>query len=112
MPELNAEERDEIVDRAFKALASRPRRQILLMLAAGDGGCCTPGEICACDFSEQLGLGAPTISHHMRKLQDAGLVTSRKEGLWVYYQLRPEVIAAIANELRALVAGCCEPGEA
>jgi len=101
---------DELTDRVFKALASRPRRQILLMLATGAGAedarCCDASEICACVFSERLGLGASTVSHHMKVLHEAGLIASRKDGLWVYYTLRPEVIAAVAKELSVLMAGC------
>lgn len=107
--ETNAE---ELADRVFKALASRPRRQILLMLASGAGAadsrCCSANEICACVFSENLDIGAPTVSHHLKVLHEAGLVTSHKKGQWVYYSLRPEVIAAVAKELSALVSNCAK----
>ncbi len=62
-------------DLLFKALASGVRREIVRTLAAsacaGTDRCCAD-EVCACTFAEQLGLGAPTVSHHMRILQDAG----------------------------------------
>jgi len=106
---------DELADRIYKALASRPRRQILLMLAGGAGAedarCCGANDICACVFSERLGVSAATISHHMKVLQDAGLVSARKDAQWVHYTLRPEVIAALADELRALGDGCCSSVE-
>lgn len=111
MPDAVVLDPEELADRAFKALASRPRRRILLMLAGGASGepssCCEANEVCACVFSETLGLSASTISHHMKVLQEAGLVTSRKDGLWVYYTIRPEVIAAVTRELSALLKGCC-----
>src|SRR3979411_517504 len=44
--------------------------------------------ICVCDFTAGLGLSQPTISHHMAKLKDAGLVDSEKRGIWIYYRLR------------------------
>jgi ArsR family transcriptional regulator, arsenate/arsenite/antimonite-responsive transcriptional repressor len=89
MPSKPADRTDLI----FKALASKPRRDILTLLATGagedDDRCCTGDEVCACVFAEKLGLGAPTVSHHMKALIDAGLITSSKRGLWVYYRLAP-----------------------
>jgi ArsR family transcriptional regulator, arsenate/arsenite/antimonite-responsive transcriptional repressor len=88
-------------DLLFRALASRPRREILRMLACAGGqesvsGCCgSPHDVCACTFSEQLGLSAATVSHHMTVLRDAGLVTGRKDGLWVYYRIRLEALDAL-----------------
>jgi ArsR family transcriptional regulator, arsenate/arsenite/antimonite-responsive transcriptional repressor len=105
----DAAERDDRTDRVFRALASRPRREILMLLATGggrdDARCCSDEEVCACVFAEKLGLGAPTVSHHMKALVDAGLVAAEKRGLWVYYRLRPEAVQAVAQELLVL-AGC------
>jgi ArsR family transcriptional regulator len=109
------EDRNELVDKVFKAMASAPRRQILAMLASGagegDDRCCGPYDVCACRFAEDLGLTAQTVSHHMRVLLDAGLVSARKEGLWVYYKIRPETVQAVVTEICTLwpsnVAGCC-----
>ncbi len=106
---------DERTDLAFKALASKPRREILWLLATGagegDSRCCSAEEVCACVFSEKLGLGAPTVSHHMKSLIDAGLVTAEKRGSWVYYRLQPNAVESVAAELLALVGaaprGCC-----
>ena len=44
--------------------------------------------ICICDFTAGLGLSQPTISHHMAKLREAGLVESYKKGIWIFYRLR------------------------
>jgi ArsR family transcriptional regulator len=100
---------DEHTDLVFKALASKPRREILRLLAAGAGAddsrCCSPDEVCACVFAEKLGLGAPTVSHHMRALIDAELVGAEKRGAWVYYRLRVDAVERVASELMALV-GC------
>jgi ArsR family transcriptional regulator, arsenate/arsenite/antimonite-responsive transcriptional repressor len=107
-PDLPADERTDLV---FKALSSKPRREILTLLATGagkdDARCCSPDEVCACVFVERLGLGAPTVSHHMRALIDAGLVSGEKRGSWVYYRLRVESVQRVASELMALV-GCSE----
>ena len=53
-------------------------------------------------LSERLGLGAPTVSHHMKALIDAGLVASEKRGLWVYYRLLPDALYELAGTLSAL----------
>ncbi len=95
---MTAEPADR-TDLIFKALASKPRRDILTLLATGQGTdearCCTGEEVCACVFAEKLQLGAPTVSHHMKALIDAGLITSSKRGLWVYYHLVPEAFAPL-----------------
>ncbi|MDA3937052.1 MAG: metalloregulator ArsR/SmtB family transcription factor [Actinomycetota bacterium] len=93
------------LDLAFKALASETRREILRILGESHGdaqGCCTSREVCACELSERLGLAASTISHHMRQLMDAGLVTSRKKGQWVHYALQRDALARAARELESL----------
>jgi ArsR family transcriptional regulator len=86
----------------FKALADPARLQILDILSQ------QAGEVCACDFEGRVGLpGAdsgqrpkqPTISHHLKVLREAGLVTARKRGLWVYYSVRPERL----DTLRAIL---------
>jgi ArsR family transcriptional regulator len=99
------------VDLIFKALASRPRREILAILASGGGAddarCCDASEVCACVFAEKLGLGAPTVSHHMKTLVEAGLVSASKRGLWVYYRLVPEALAQVVAECSQLLSRSC-----
>jgi len=91
---------EEQLDAALKALASAQRREIvrfLLQRTPEEGkSCCATDEVCACKLSEHLGLAASTVSHHMSALKDAGLVTARKEGTWVYYTVRRDVLAAVA----------------
>jgi ArsR family transcriptional regulator len=97
----------------FRALSSAPRREILRLLATGggepDAECCSAAEVCACVFADKLGIGAPTVSHHMKALIEADLVTSEKRGQWVYYRLVPETVRAVAQELLSLV-GCSAGG--
>lgn len=92
------------LDLVFKALASEQRREILRLLGertAGPRTCCgIADEVCACELSDKLGLAASTISHHMTILREAGLVTARKEGLWVHYALCRDALEAAAEELR------------
>jgi ArsR family transcriptional regulator len=100
MPTTTGIDRADLV---FKALASAPRREILRLLASGEGAedvrCCAGDAVCACVFAEKLDLSAPTVSHHMKALIEAGLVSAEKRGLWVYYRLRPETLAAVAGDL-------------
>jgi len=75
----------------FKALADVNRLQILEMLSCG--------EMCACDIIEGLNLTQPTISHHMRLLQQSRLVIARREGKWTMYSINHEVV----EELQAFI---------
>lgn len=74
------EEREAV--RVFKALGDEKRLRILSLLRQG--------ERCACVLLEDLNLSQPTLSHHMKILCDAELVTGRKDGKWVYYSLNRE----------------------
>jgi DNA-binding transcriptional ArsR family regulator len=63
----------------------------------------TRAPICICDFTAGLGLSQPTISHHMAKLKEAGLVESDKRGIWVYYRLRADLAPASRKLLAQLI---------
>ncbi|WP_262403477.1 ArsR/SmtB family transcription factor [Actinomadura sp. CNU-125] len=90
MPRSEAEERA----RTFKAVSDPTRVQILGMIEASPDG-----EACVCDLTTPLGLRQPTVSHHLKILTDAGLVTREKRGTWVWYAIVPERLDA----LRALL---------
>ena len=59
--------------------------------------------ICICDFTAGLGLSQPTISHHMAKLKEIGLVESEKRGIWIYYRLRAKLAPATRQLLAQLI---------
>src|SRR6184192_3974999 len=59
--------------------------------------------ICICDFTAGLGLTQPTISHHMAKLKEAGLVESEKRGIWIYYRLRDNLPTETRELLSRLI---------
>ena len=59
--------------------------------------------ICICDFTAGLGLTQPTISHHMARLKEAGLVDSDKKGIWIYYRLRDKLPAETRKLLSRLL---------
>jgi ArsR family transcriptional regulator, arsenate/arsenite/antimonite-responsive transcriptional repressor len=103
-PQLIAALADDRMDAALKALASSPRRHLLRIIAAStsaDGSCCEP-DVCACKLADALELAPSTISHHMSVLVKAGLVTATKRGLWVYYRLERDALAAVASTLATL----------
>ena len=80
----------------FKALADPTRVQMLHMLKAASE------PICVCDFTAAFELGQPTVSHHLAKLKDAGLVSSFKRGIWSFYRLRADLSPA-AREALSLI---------
>jgi ArsR family transcriptional regulator len=83
-PPLLSDEVDELAG-LYKALGDPTRVQIIHILAAATE------PVCVCDFTAGFDLGQPTISHHLAKLREAGLVTSTRRGLWSFYQLNPEL---------------------
>lgn len=89
-----AEERAELM----KALADPNRLTILASLWKADA------PICICDFTAALDVSQPTISHHMAKLKDAGLVESEKRGIWIYYRLRDKLPTETRKLLSQLLA--------
>jgi len=83
----------------LKALADPARLRLLSMIAAHDDG-----EACVCDLTEPLGLTQPTVSHHLKVLHDAGLITRDKRGVWAYYRLVPDALTGLAALLTATAA--------
>jgi ArsR family transcriptional regulator len=84
---------------AFKALSDPVRLRLLSIIAAAPSG-----EACACDLTAPVGKSQPTVSHHLKVLREAGLVTSRKHGTWVHYRAVPEQLAALRQVLAAEIA--------
>ena len=78
--------------RGFHALADPVRLHLLSMITAAG-----PQGVCVCDLVGPAGRSQPTVSHHLKILRQAGLVTSEKRGTWAWYHPRPERVA----ELRA-----------
>jgi ArsR family transcriptional regulator, arsenate/arsenite/antimonite-responsive transcriptional repressor len=78
----------------LKAIADPARLRLLSMVAAHEGG-----EACVCDLTEPLGLSQPTVSHHLKVLVDAGLLTREKRGVWAYFTLVPGALDSLAAVL-------------
>jgi len=75
----------------FKALADPTRVAIVNRLAQG--------ECCVCDLNAAFDLSQPTISHHLKLLRDAGLVSATRRGTWAYYRLEEEAVARLRQTL-------------
>lgn len=93
LPDATAEEASAV----FKALGDPTRVQMIHILSAATE------PVCVCDFTAAFNLGQPTISHHLAKLRDAGIVTSFKRGVWAFYQLDPNM-SRVAQAAVSLVA--------
>ena len=104
-------------DDFFTALADPTRRRILALLQA-------EGERCVCVLYETLDLPQPKVSRHLGVLRAAGIVATRREGLWIHYRLHPDlpdwartVLVAVAELTesaggQAAACGACRPVEA
>lgn len=89
---LTAEEAERTAA-MFKALGDPVRLRLFSLIAS-----CEEEEICVCDIAD-VGVSQPTVSHHLKKLKEAGLITSERRGTWVYYRVAPEVLAALGKVL-------------
>jgi ArsR family transcriptional regulator, arsenate/arsenite/antimonite-responsive transcriptional repressor len=95
-----SDEEAEATASVFRALADAARVKIVNVLATqGD-------EVCVCDLTEPLGLSQPTVSHHMKKLLDAGLVEREQRGKWAYFTLNAEALKTLAA-VADLKGVCC-----
>lgn len=78
----------------LKALADPVRLRLFSMVSSRAGG-----EACVCDISEGFDVTQPTISHHLKVLKDAGLLTSERRASWVYYSVIPEALRSLTTVL-------------
>jgi ArsR family transcriptional regulator, arsenate/arsenite/antimonite-responsive transcriptional repressor len=78
----------------FKALSDPARVRLLSMIAGAEGA-----EACICDLTGPLGLSQPTVSHHMKLLVDAGLVTREQRGKWAYYRVDATALERLGRAL-------------
>lgn len=83
----------------LKAIADPYRLRIVATLARASH------PVCVCDFTDALPLNQPAVSHHLRILRDAGLVTSERRGTWVYYQLAPGALPRVEATIATVFRG-------
>ncbi len=76
----------------FKALCEDVRLKIIALLM--------PRELCVCEIIAQLNLSQPAVSHHMKILKQAGLVSDRRDGRWIFYSLNKDRFTELEHLLR------------
>ena len=82
--------------KGFKVLGDPARLRILSLISNQPDA-----EVCVCDLVEPLGLKQPTVSHHLKVLHEAGLLSREKRATWAYYRLVPESLEALRTALAA-----------
>jgi len=94
--------------RLFRALSDETRLKILSLLAGG--------ERCVCELSDSVGAAQSRLSFHLRVLKDVGMVTDRRDGRWIYYQVNRDALAEVTGLVNQLeegfpdwpnIGGCC-----
>lgn len=83
-------------ENVFRTLADATRLRCLLLIAAND-------ELCVCELVYALDLSQPKISRHLKLLRDSGLVTDRRERIWVHYRIAPDLPTWVNSVIRATV---------
>jgi ArsR family transcriptional regulator len=89
--EALGDEEADATARLFKALGDPSRVKLVNVLALSDG------PVCACDLTAELGLAQATVSHHLKKLTQAGLLEREQRGKWAYFSLNPEASSRLAG---------------
>jgi ArsR family transcriptional regulator len=90
---LSADQAVEMA-RLFKAMGDPVRLRLLSLIASHDGG-----EACVCDLSGVFDLTGPTISHHLKVLREAGLISGERRGTWIYYRIEPDALGRLSAVL-------------
>src|SRR3954451_2983177 len=85
-----SQERAERVADAAKLLSDPIRVQVLDLLRGAER------EVCQCELQPRFSVSQPTLSHHLKKLADAGVVEVERRGKWAYYSISPDAL----DELR------------
>ena len=89
LPDVGVDEAIRLAEVA-KALGDPVRIQLVDVLRKH------AGKVCVCELVPLFDIGQSTLSHHLKKLRDAGLVDFERQGLWAYYYVKPEALAPLA----------------
>src|SRR5437588_266113 len=92
--EVLGDDEAEATARLFKVLGDPARVRIVNLLTQSDG------PVCACEFMPMLGLAQATVSHHLKKLTDAGLLEREQRGKWAYFSLNPDASSRLESLVR------------
>jgi ArsR family transcriptional regulator len=85
-------------DTLFRLLADATRLRVVMLLQQA-------GELCVCELTHALDLSQPKISRHLAHLREGGLLLTRRDGLWMYYRINPELPEWAVNILRSTLTG-------
>jgi len=85
-------------DTLFRLLADTTRLRVVMLLQQA-------GELCVCELTHTLDLSQPKISRHLAHLRESGLLLTRRNGLWMYYRINPELPEWAGTILQATLAG-------
>lgn len=86
---MSVEQADQVAV-LMKALSDPVRLRLMSLIAAAD-------EACVCDLTAPFSVSQPTISHHLKVLREAGLVSSQRRGTWVWYRANREALTALGG---------------
>ncbi|MFC7686881.1 ArsR/SmtB family transcription factor [Ureibacillus sp. GCM10028918] len=92
----------QLMEKQLKAVSDANRLTLL--------SCLKVGEVCVCDLVDVLGISQPAVSQHLKKLEEAGIITARKLGTWKHYRLienQTPIIQAVLNELEEIDSSKC-----
>jgi ArsR family transcriptional regulator len=101
---------DASVADLFKALGNPVRLHMVRILSdraaygVKEETCCLEGEVCVCHITSLFNLSMPTVSHHLKILREAGVVRSRRDGVWIFYSLDPARLHEAAHLLDVFAA--------
>ncbi|MFN9622871.1 MAG: ArsR/SmtB family transcription factor [Cyanobacteriota bacterium] len=87
----------------LRALADPIRLRVVEALGAG--------ERCVCDLTTNLELAQPKLSFHLKVMKEAGLISARQQGRWIYYRLEPTPLLRLRDWLDQLAKGCATPAQ-
>ncbi|MGH3567090.1 MAG: ArsR/SmtB family transcription factor [Pseudonocardia sp.] len=82
------------LSKLFKAMGDPVRLRLASLIASHEGG-----EACVCDLTGAFALSGPTISHHLKVLREAGLISGERRGTWVYYRIQPDALRRLSAVL-------------
>ncbi len=97
-PSMGAAQAQRLTD-DLSLLAHPVRLQLLDVLVRHSG------RVCVCDLEAAVPVKQPTVSHHLRLLREAGLVESEREGVWAYYYVDRDALAALRARIQSALAG-------
>ena len=93
--ELPVSERERFVS-VFKALGDSTRLEVFRLIAVQEA------PICVCDITDRFDVSQPTISHHLKVLREAGLISVSKRGIWSFYMANPRGLAVLEEAAQAI----------